>query len=138
MKKYFLLFAFLIASTALFAQAKTKSQFLLIVRFKTDFKPSSEEAVKNNIKHWQDYMGNLAQSGDLVAGYRPAGEGLTLTGSTKVLNPTPYMANGELVSSVLVIKAVNMDAAKAIADKCPVFEFGGSVEVRSIMDLAGK
>lgn len=138
MKKLIFLIILLFASVTLFAQAKTKSQFLLIVRFKTDFKPSSEEAVKNNIKHWQDYMGNLAQSGDLVAGYRPAGEGLTLSGSTKVLNPIPYVANGELVSSVMIIKAVDMDSAKAIADKCPVFEFGGSVEVRSIMDLAGK
>jgi hypothetical protein len=137
MKKYFLLFLFLLASATLFAQAKTKSQFLLIIRFKTDFKPASDDAVKTNIKHWQDYMGNLAQSGDLVAGYRPAGEGLTLAGNAKTLSPTPYTSNGELVSSVLIIKAVDMDEAKTIAVKCPVFEFGGSVEVRSIMDMAG-
>jgi hypothetical protein len=29
-----------------------------------------------------------------------------------------------------------MDAAKAIADRCPVFEFGGSIGVREGMNTA--
>lgn len=132
MKKYFLVAIFLFAGTALFAQQKVKSQFLLIVRFKADFKPASDDAVKTNIQHWQEYMINLGKSGALVAGYRPANEGLTVSGTGKTLKPTPYIADNELVSSVIVINAVDMDAAKAIADKCPVFEFGGSVEVRAV------
>ena len=138
MKKYFLLIALLFAGSILFAQSKVKTQYLLIIRFKTDFKPASDDAVKANIKKWQDYMGNLVQSGSLVAGYRPASEGLTMSGNKKDLKPIPYVADGELVSSVLIINAVDMDAAKAIADKCPVFEFGGSVEVRSVMNIAGQ
>jgi hypothetical protein len=140
MKKYPILFIVLfICMASAFAQApaKTKSQFMLIVRFKADFKPASDDAVKTNITHWQTYMGNLAQSGDLVTGYRPAGEGLSISGSEKKLNPTPYVANNEMVSSIIIIKAVDMDDAKTIAGKCPVFEFGGSVEVRAIMDMAG-
>ncbi|WP_426671793.1 YciI family protein [Mucilaginibacter sp. McL0603] len=138
MKKYFLLIALLFAGSILFAQNKVKSQYLLIIRFKTDFKPASDDVVKANIKKWQDYMGNLVQSGSLVAGYRPASEGLTISGNKKDLKPIPYIADGELVSSILIINAVDMDAAKAIADKCPVFEFGGSVEVRPVMNIAGQ
>ena len=138
MKKFILLALFLFAGTALFAQNKVKTQYMLIVRFKTDFKPASDDVVKANIKKWQDYMGNLIQSGSLVAGYRPANEGLTMSGGKKDLKPIPYVANDELVSSVLIVNAVDMDAAKAIADKCPVFEFGGSVEVRSVMNIAGQ
>lgn len=132
MKKYFLVALFLFAATALFAQQKVKSPFLLIVRFKADFKPASDDAVKTNIQHWQEYMINLGKSGALVAGYRPANEGLTISGTNKELKSSSYIANNELVSSVIVINAVDMDAAKAIADKCPVFEFGGSVEVRAV------
>ena len=138
MKKIALLLILLFAGTTLFGQApaKTKSQFLFIIRFKADFKPASDDAVKKNIKAWQDYMGSLAQSGSIVAGYRPANEGLTIKGTAKELESTPFVGNGELVSSVLIIRAIDMDDAKAIADKCPVFEFGGSVEVRAIMDTA--
>ena len=79
MKKLILLIALLFAGTILFAQEKAKSQYLMIVRFKTNFKPSSNEEIQNNIKKWQEYMGNLAQSGDLVAGYRPTNEGATIS-----------------------------------------------------------
>jgi len=138
MKKLLLFGLLLFAGFNLSAQQKVKSQFLLIIRFKSDFKPASDDVVKTNIKHWQDYMGNLAQSGSLVSGYRPTDQGLTISGTDKKVNPTPYVANNELVSSVMVINAVDMDAAKAIADKCPVFEFGGSVEVRAMLNTAGK
>jgi len=138
MKKLLLFGLLLFAGFHLSAQQKVKSQFLLIIRFKSDFKPASDDVVKTNIKHWQDYMGNLAQSGSLVSGYRPTDQGLTISGTDKKVNPTPYVANNELVSSVLVINAVDMDAAKAIADKCPVFEFGGSIEVRAMLNTAGK
>ena len=83
-------------------------------------------------------MGGLAKSGSLVGGYRPSGEGLTLSGTGKALKSTPYMAEGEEVSSIIIISAESMDAAKAIADKCPVFEFGGSIEVRPVMNMAGQ
>jgi hypothetical protein len=142
MKKLIILSVILIAFTSpLFAQQVInagKSQFMLIIRFKADFKPSSDDVVKNNIKKWQDYMGALAKSGDLVGGYRPASEGLTISGTEKSLKSTAYISDGELVSSVLIIKAENMDAAKAIADKCPVYEFNGSVEVRPVMNTAGQ
>jgi hypothetical protein len=136
MKKFLLLAIVLFASATLFAQEKAKSQYLMIVRFKTNFKPSSNEELQNNIKKWQEYMGNLAQSGDLVAGYRPTNEGATISGKEKSIKPIPYVADDDLVSSVLIIKAENLEAAKVIANKCPVFDLGGSVEVRAMMNVA--
>jgi len=141
MKKLIILIALavlVISASAQQAVNNSKSQFLLIVRFKTDFKPTSDEVVKNNIKKWQDYMSGLAKAGNLVGGYRPSGDGVTVSGETKSTKSSPYVANGEQVSSMLVIAAENMDAAKAIADKCPVFEFGGSVEIRPLMNMAGQ
>lgn len=138
MKKIVLLIAFVLTCTILFAQEKTKPQYLMIVRFKTNFKPSSKEEIQDNIKKWQEYMGDLTQSGDLVAGYRPTGEGATISGKKKFIKSIPYVANDDLVSSVLIIKADNLQAAQAIANKCPVFDLGGSVEVRAMMNIAGQ
>jgi len=142
MKKHIILSVVLVAlfSSAFAQQAATagKSQFLFIIRYNTNFKPASKEAVQNNIKKWQDYMGGLVKSGNLVGGYRPDNDGVTISGTGKSSKSTPYMSDGELVSSVLIIKADNLDAAKAIANNCPIFEFGGSVEVRPITDVAGQ
>lgn len=141
MKKILLFIALTALAMPVFSQQVTatgKSQFLFIIRFKADFKPSSDEAVKENIKKWQVYMGDLAKSGSLAGGYRPAGEGLTISGESRSLKSDPYISDDELVSSVLIINASDMNAAKELAEKCPVFEFGGSVEVRPIMNTAGK
>ncbi|HEX3383733.1 MAG TPA: YciI family protein [Mucilaginibacter sp.] len=139
MKKLILLIAICIFAIPAFAQQIAnpgKSEFMFIIRFKSDFQPTSDEAVKANIKKWQDYMGDLAKSGDLVSGYRPASGGLTISGTGKTLKNDPYVSDGMQISSVMIVKAVNMDAAKDIANKCPVFEFGGSIEVRPVMDAA--
>jgi hypothetical protein len=140
MKKQLLLAAFLFACITSFAQQKTeiKSQYLLIIRFKTDFKPATDTTVSVNIKHWRAYMENLAQSGKIAGGYRPSGDGITISGTQKVITSTPYTANNDLVSSVLVINADDLNDAKAIAANCPALELGGSVEVRPIMNIAGK
>jgi len=141
MKKYILLITLLAFISSAFAQQATtagKSKFLFIIRYNTNFKPASKEVVQGNIQKWQDYMGGLAKSGNLASGYRPDNYGVTISGTGKSVKSTPYMSDGELVSSVLIIKADNLDAAKAIADKCPIFEFGGSVEVRPITDMAGQ
>ena len=141
MKKLILILAICTFAAPTFAQQiinSGKSQFMLIIRFKSDFQPPSDEAVKANIKKWQDYMGDLAKSGDLVSGYRPANGGLTISGTGKTLKNDPYVSDGMQISSVIIIKAANMEAAKDIANKCPVFEFDGSIEVRPLMNVPGQ
>jgi len=140
MKKLLLVAAFICAYFTSFAQQKTeiKSQYLLIVRFKTDFKPATDSTISVNIKHWQVYMGGLAQSGKIAVGYRPSGDGITISGTQKTTTNTPYTANNDVLSSILIINADDLNDAKTIAAKCPALELGGSVEVRPIMNTAGK
>jgi hypothetical protein len=139
MKRNFILMALLMLGGGLFAQDKPKEtpkpQFILIIRSKTDYSNISKDVIKTNITHWQAYMGNLAQAGKIVSGYRPGADGVTI-GADKNTNNSPYRANSEIVSSFLVINAANMDEAKSIAQKCPVFELGGSIEVRPVINVA--
>jgi hypothetical protein len=137
MKKILFFLACMLICFAVKAQT-AKSQYLLIVRFKTDFKPATDTTISTNIKHWQAYMGMLGQSGAIAGGYRPSGNGATISGTQKTITNGPYVTNNDILSSVLVINADNMDAAKAIAAKCPALELGGSVEIRPMMDTAGK
>jgi len=137
MKKILFFLACLLICSAVKAQT-AKSQYLLIVRFKTDFKPATDTTISVNIKHWQVYMGMLGQSGAIAGGYRPSGDGVTISGTQKMVTNMPYVANNDILSSVLIINADNMDAAKAIAVKCPALELGGSVEIRPMLNTAGK
>jgi len=139
MKRIFFTIVIALLSAIAFAQNAPKpatSQFMLIVRFKADFVPPSADAIQKNIKAWQEYMSDLGKSGKIAGGYRPGNGGETISGSVQTTKPGPYVANNELVSSFIIINAKDMDEARAIAKKCPVFEFNGSVEIRSLQDTA--
>jgi hypothetical protein len=138
MKTKFLLLA-IIASTSVCwfawgqAAGSSKSQFMLIIRSKAN-PQFSEEVISTNIKHWQEYMGSLGQSGQLGGGYRPGNQGETLSGAAKTVKKGWYEANGEVVTSFLIVNANDMGAAREIASRCPVLELDGSVEIRPMQN----
>jgi hypothetical protein len=140
MKKYFILLLFLTAAQGLFAQEKKsevpKKQFIFIIRSKSDFKAFTAEAIQTNIQHWVDYMNELAKTGKIAGGYHTGAEGEIISGPDKKVSSGAYIANNEMVSSFLVINAAGMDEAKSIAQKCPIFELGGNIEIRSLMETA--
>jgi hypothetical protein len=108
---------------------------LLIIRYKADTPPPSQEEMKTIGAHWGNFIGELAQSGQLVTGYRPGTEGKTISGSAKTTKDGAY-GDKEVVSSIFVIRAGSMEQAAEIAKKCPIYEMDGSVEVRPISNTA--
>jgi hypothetical protein len=81
-------------------------------------------------------MTDLGQHGKIAGGYRFPIEGTTLTGADKPAKSMAYVANGEIVSSFLIINAADLNEVKQIAAKCPTFELGGDVEIRPIQNTA--
>lgn len=133
MKKSIIVIAMLFISCLhVSAQATDSSkQFILIIRYDAKMQQPSKEALSENIKHWNDFMGELGQSGQIVGGYRPSPDGKTIT--SKGTTEGAYYSNNESISSFIIIKAANMNTAEAIAKKCPILEFNGSVEVRPLL-----
>jgi hypothetical protein len=132
--KYIFTLAICLFSLSLFAQQK-QNQFILIVRSKAKIKASQDE-IKTNISHWMAYMGDLGKNGKIAGGYRLPVEGVTLTGPDRMVTDKPYIDDGKMVSSFIIINAADMNEAKQIAAKCPVFELGGNVEIREIQETA--
>lgn len=92
--------------------------------------------IQANIRHWQEFMGDLGKNGKISGGYRPVTEGVTISGTAKIVKQKAYTANGEVISSFLIINAADFNEAKQIAAKCPVFELEGSVEIRPVQQTA--
>lgn len=132
--KYIFILAICLFSFSLFAQQK-QSQYILIIRSKAKIKASQDE-IKTNISHWMAYMGDLGKNGKIAGGYRLPVEGITLTGPDKTETDKPYVADGDMVSSFIIINAADLAEAKQIGAKCPVFELGGNVEIRAIQNTA--
>jgi hypothetical protein len=130
MKKTILLSALMAFSFSLLAQKDTTKQFILIVRYNPKMTKPTSEALQNNIRHWNEFMGGLGQNGQIVSGYRPSPDGKTI--NSKGTTEGAYYINNESISSFIIIKAASIEAAEAIAKKCPILEFNGSVEVRPL------
>jgi hypothetical protein len=132
MKTIMLISAFVCATTFSHSQDRTP-QFLLIVRYTPGMATPSAEALNSNSQHWVAFMGGLAQSGELVTGYRSGTDGKTIFGVARMGKDGAYASDKEVVSSIIVIRAAGMDEASAIAQKCPIYEFDGSVEIRPVL-----
>lgn len=130
MKKIILLLLLVTISSGLFAQADTTKEFILIVRYNPKMPQPTKEAITENIQHWDEFMGDLAQKKEIVAGYRPTPEGMVI--SREGSKEGAYYSNNESISSFIIIKAKNIDDAEAIAKKCPILSFNGTIEVRPL------
>ncbi len=130
MKKIILLLLLVTIGSNLFAQTDTTKEFILIVRYNPKMPQPTKEAITENIQHWNEFMGELAQKKQIVAGYRPTPEGQVIT--REASKDGAYYSNNESISSFLIIKAKNIDDAEKVAKKCPILSFNGSVEVRPL------
>ena len=139
MKKLLFIVVLVCISPCLFAQQNTTDsarQFLLIIRYKSNMPAPSAEVMKTIGQHWGQFIGELAQSGKLVTGYRPGTDGKTISGNAKTTTDGAYASNNQVISSLFIIKAANLEEATAIAQKCPIYEMDGSVEIRPISNTA--
>jgi hypothetical protein len=110
--------------------------FLFVYR--NDYKNQpvgSPEEMQAITKKWMDWIGGIAAQGKLVdRGNRLNNEGKVVR-PNNVVTDGPYTEIKELIGGYSIIKAEGYDEAVEIAKGCPIFAFGGNVEVRDINPL---
>lgn len=90
-----------------------------------------EELTKAHIA-WAE---QLAGSGHLVAGDGLQEKAVMISGKDAVVKDGPYMESKEMIGGYYLIKAENLEQAIEIAKACPCHLWGGTTEVREIMDM---
>jgi hypothetical protein len=128
----------IIAGTQAFAQQQggDVKEYILIVRYQTDAPMPDADLIKVNGQHWAEFIAALAKSGKLVTALRPQQTGRTISGKEMAVKEGTYIGNKAVVSSLFVVKSGSIDEATEIARKCPIYELGGSVEIREVMNTA--
>ncbi len=109
--------------------------YLLV--FRTDFSKmpkASPEEMQALAKKWMDWFGSIAAQGKLAErGNRLVpGVGKVLR-ANNVVTDGPYMEIKESLGGYAIVKANSFDEAADLARNCPVFGYGGSLEVREVM-----
>jgi len=108
-------------------------EYLLLFRSGLDFKAASPEQLQTAMMKWQKWLGDLEKEKKLVGGQRLMSGGKVLTSSKNGTIDGPFSEGKEVVGGYQLIKAASLDDAVKTARDCPIFEFGGSVEVREPM-----
>jgi hypothetical protein len=96
----------------------------------------SPQAAEQQMQRWVNWMKELGQKGylkDRGQPLEPTGKGVR--GKQMVVTDGPYPESKDLVGGYTLVQAKDIDQAAEISKGCPIFETGGLVEVRPIMEM---
>lgn len=95
----------------------------------------SPEEMQGHMQTWTSWMKSMADKGQFVDGLPLANEGKCVRNGGEIISDGPYPEGKELVGGYLIINAENLDHAVEISKECPVYEYGGLVEIREIVNM---
>ncbi len=108
-------------------------EYLLLFRSGVEIRSASPEQLQAVMTKWQTWLGKLENEKRIVGGQRLVPGGKVLTGPKKNAVDGPFSEGKEVIGGFQIIRAKSLDDAVETARECPVFEFGGSVEIREPM-----
>jgi len=108
-------------------------EFLLVFRGDYNSMPNaSPEEMQALTQRWMNWVAGFA------AQNKVSDRGNSLVSSGKVLKSDgiisdgPYTEIKESIMGYTLIKSVSIEEATVLAQDCPIFSYGGSVEIREI------
>jgi hypothetical protein len=97
--------------------------------------PSPEQAQKT-MEKWVLWFKDLGANGHLKDTGRPLEPtGTVVKGKQKIVNDGPYAETKDVVGGYIVVEAKDLAQAVELSKGCPIFDVGGSVEVRPVQKL---
>jgi hypothetical protein len=97
---------------------------------------ASPEQMQQQMQRWVKWMQELSQEGHLKDRGNPLERtGKVVKGKEKTVNDGPYAEAKDVVGGYSLIEAKDLGQAVELSKGCPIFEAGGSVEVRPVMKM---
>jgi hypothetical protein len=116
----------------------TAKRFMLILRGGRSDKSLSPTEYGQMIQKYLNWIEGLRKSGNYEAGEPLEEEGRLLSEKNgSLVTDGPFAESKEAVGGYFIIKAADLDEAAEIAKSCPIFENGGTTEVRPIAVVPG-
>ncbi len=107
--------------------------FIILIR--EDLKRQStlsESEFQSEIQEYTDWVDEMSKTGNYVSGEPLEPEGKYILKDT-VQSDGPFIESKEAIGGFIIIKAENINTATLLAKACPVFKYGGHIELRPIM-----
>lgn len=116
------------------------SEFVLLYRSTNEAYAEavgSAEKSQHTMAKWRAWFKDMTEKGQLKNIGQPLdrSSGKVVGGKKKMVTDGPYVESKEVLGGYSIIEAADLKQAAEIASGCPILEFGGSVEVRSVMQI---
>ena len=120
------------------ATETNSKRFMLILRGGRADRSLSPTEYGQVIQKYLNWIEGLRKSGNYEAGEPLEEDGKVLSGkSGGFVTDGPFAESKEAVGGYFIIKATDLNEAAEIAKGCPIFENGGTSEVRPIAVVPG-
>ncbi|MFT4737097.1 MAG: hypothetical protein ACI8QD_001668 [Cyclobacteriaceae bacterium] len=109
-------------------------QFLYLFRGGDQgFSTASPEEIQAHMGRWTEWMTRISPNDQPVAGTALDSSGKVVKDSGQIISDGPFTEGKEIVGGYVLVQARDIDHAAELSKDCPIFEFGGFVEVRPSM-----
>ncbi len=109
------------------------SEYLLLFRGSGWDRSLSPAELQNAVASFLGWFERLSSDGILKAGQPLLDEARIVSGKNgRIVADGPFAESKEAVGGYFLIKAGSLDEAVAVAQQCPILEYGSVVEVRPI------
>ena len=94
----------------------------------------SPEAMQQHLQRWGQWIEGMSQQGKFKGGDPLGEEGRVLAGPAQI-SDGPFAEAKDLVGGYVIVQAETIEEAVELAKGCPVYDTGGTTEVRPIRAL---
>ena len=112
----------------------TSKTYLLLFRGGADPADMTPEQMKTTTSNWMSWMRQLKKKKQLKMG-NPLEDGGKILSGMKGKDVTPFEDDAGTIGGFLVINAKNSADAVRISKGCPIFNNGGTVELREAAEM---
>ena len=110
------------------------NEFLFVYR--NERRPDSPEQMQQAIQKWMTWMKELGAAGHLKdPGHPLERTGRVVKSRSGGVTDGPYAESKDLVGGYSLVQAKDLNHAAELSKGCPIFDYGGLVEVRPIMKI---
>ena len=91
---------------------------------------------EKQMQRWIAWFQDLAEKGHIKDRGQPLeGDGKVVRGKNGAITDGPYPESKDIVGGFSLIEANDLNQAAQLAGGCPIFDSGGLVEVRPVMEM---
>src|SRR5262245_38082811 len=115
------------------------SQFIYLYRNTDSARQSAmgtPEQAQQSMQKWMRWMQEIESQGQLEdRGHALGRTGKVVKGQQKSVVDGPYAEAKDVVGGFSIVEARDIDQAVELSRGCPIFDGGGSVEVRPVLKM---